>query len=63
MNSPVDVTVNGQSAEVINKVGWPGLVDTYRVDFRVPEEAAAGMAVLQLSAAWIAGPLVNFPIQ
>jgi uncharacterized protein (TIGR03437 family) len=37
VNSPVDVTVNGQSAEVINKIGWPGQVDTYRLDFRVPD--------------------------
>ena len=24
VNSPVEVTVNGKDAEVINKIGWPG---------------------------------------
>jgi uncharacterized protein (TIGR03437 family) len=62
VNSPVAVTVNGQAAEVVNSVGWPGLVDTYRVDFRVPD-GATGMAAIQLSAAWIAGSSVNTPIQ
>jgi uncharacterized protein (TIGR03437 family) len=63
VNSPVDVTVNGQTAEVINKIGWPGLVDTYRVDFRLPDATATGMAAIQLTAAWIAGSTVNIPIQ
>jgi hypothetical protein len=63
VNSPVEVTVNGQTAEVINAVGWPGLVDTYRLDFRVPDGTATGMAAIQLTAAWIAGSPVNIPIQ
>ena len=63
VNSPVDVTVNGQSAEVTNKLGWPGLVDTYRVDFRVPDATVAGTASIQLTAAWIAGHSVKIPIQ
>ena len=63
VNSPVAVTVNGQAAEVVNSIGWPGLVDTYRVDFRVPDGATAGAAMIQLTAAWIAGPSVNVPVQ
>jgi uncharacterized protein (TIGR03437 family) len=63
VNSPVDVLVNGQAAEVVNKVGWPGFENVYRVDFRVPEGTAAGMATLQLSAAWIPGSPVNIQIQ
>src|SRR5262249_52011805 len=55
VNSPLAVTVNGRDAEVVNGCGWPGLVDTYRVDFRVPSGMAAGTASVQLSAAWIAG--------
>jgi uncharacterized protein (TIGR03437 family) len=63
VNSPVDVTVNGQAAQVINKIGWPGLLDTYRVDFRVPDGTTAGTAVMQLTAAWIAGAPVSIPVQ
>lgn len=62
VNSPLAVTVNGQDAEVINGLGWPGLVDAYRVDFRVPA-MAAGTASVQLSAAWIAGPAVRIAVQ
>jgi hypothetical protein len=63
INSPVAVTVNGQVAEVVNGIGWPGLVDTYRVDFRVPTGVTGGTAAIQLSAAWIGGPSVNIPVQ
>jgi hypothetical protein len=55
--------VNGKSADVLNKIGWPGLVDTYRVDFRAPEDTGAGTATIQLSAAWIAGSPVTIPTQ
>jgi uncharacterized protein (TIGR03437 family) len=63
VNSPVNVTINGRSADVINAVGWPGLVDTYRVDVRVPDGIATGTAGVQLTAAWIAGPIANIPVQ
>ena len=63
VNSPVAVTVNGQAAELVNSIGWPGLVDTYRVDFRVPDGATAGTATIQLTAAWVAGSSVNVPVQ
>ena len=63
VNSPIEVTVNGNSVDVINKVGWPGMLDTYRVDFRVPDGVAAGTAAIQLTAAWIAGPSANIPTQ
>ena len=63
VNSPVDVTVNGRPAQVINSIGWPGLVDTYRIDFRAPDQTTAGMASIQITAAWIAGPVARIPIQ
>ncbi|MDX1979404.1 MAG: hypothetical protein SFV51_03985 [Bryobacteraceae bacterium] len=63
VNSPLSVKVNGQDAEVVAGVGWPGLVDTYRVDFRVPSGMAAGMASVELSAAWIGGTAVRIPVQ
>jgi uncharacterized protein (TIGR03437 family) len=63
VNSPLVVTVNGRDAEVVNGIGWPGMVDTYRVDFRVPEGTAAGTASVQLSAAWMAGTAVRIAVQ
>jgi len=63
VNSPVDVTVNGRPAEVINNTGWPGLVDTYRIDFRAPPDTAKGAASIQISAAWISGAPVSIPVQ
>lgn len=63
VNSPVDVKVNGKSAEVLAAVGFPGAVNGYQVNFRVPADAAKGVATVQVSAAWIAGPSVNVPIQ
>ncbi|MFN0170025.1 MAG: hypothetical protein ACKV22_26675, partial [Bryobacteraceae bacterium] len=63
VNSPVAVTVNGQDAEVVNATGWPGQVDAYRVDFRMPDGLAAGTAALQLSAAWITGAAVRIAVQ
>jgi hypothetical protein len=33
------------------------------VNFQVPSDTTKGAATIQLSAAWIAGPAVNIPIQ
>ena len=63
VNSPVDVTVNGTPAQVIAAVGYPGSVDGYQVNFRVPADAGHGMARLQLSAAWITSTAATIPIQ
>jgi uncharacterized protein (TIGR03437 family) len=63
VNSPVEVTVNGRDAQVVNKVGWPTLNNVYRVDFRVPDGAVAGVASVGLSVAWIKGPEVKIPIR
>ena len=62
VNSPVEVTVDGQPAPVINKVGWPGLVDTYRVDIQLPEKVS-GQARVRVTAAWIPGDEVRIPIR
>ena len=63
VNSPVEVTVNGRPAEVLAAVGYPGTLDSYQVNFRVPTDTAKGPASVQVSAAWIAGPAVNIMIQ
>jgi hypothetical protein len=63
VNSPVEVTVNGKSAEVLAADGVPGATDGYQVNFRVPSDVAKGPATIQLSAAWITGPGVAVVIQ
>jgi len=63
VNSPVEVTVNGKAAQVVNAIGWPGMNNVYRVDFVVPDGTAAGMATLGLSVAWINGPEVKIPVR
>ena len=63
VNSPVDVTVNGKASTVVNKIGWPGRVGVYRVDFQVPDGTAAGAAAIQLSAGWIDGPSASLPVR
>ena len=63
VNSPVDVMVNGKSAEVLGAVGHPGSVDTYQVNFRVPPDTTKGTASIQISAAWIPGAPVSIPVQ
>ena len=63
VNSPVEITVNGTAAEVMGGVGYPGAVDGYQVNFRVPSDAAKGVAAIQVGAAWIAGTPVRIAIQ
>jgi hypothetical protein len=63
VNSPVEVTVNGKAAEVPSAVGFPGAVDGYQVNFRVPPDTAKGPASIQVSAAWISGAAVSIPVQ
>ena len=62
-NSPVNVTVNGKSAEVLGAVGYPGSLDGYQVNFRLPPDTSAGTATIQLSTAWIAGPAATIAVQ
>lgn len=63
VNSPVEVTVNGKAGEVLNKIGWPGTSDTYRLDIRVPDRIAPARATVQLTAAFIPGREVTLPMQ
>jgi len=63
VNSPVAVTVNGKAAEVLGAVGYPGAVDGYQVNFRLPSDAVSGTATIQVSAAWIAGAPVSLPVR
>ena len=63
VNSPIDVTVNGESAEVLTAIGSPGTIDSYRVDFRVPPDISPGAATIQISAAWIPGAPVSIAVK
>lgn len=63
VNSPVEVKVNGKPAEVLAADGFPGSVDGYQVNFRVPPDTAKGIAAIQVSAAWIAGTPTSITIQ
>jgi uncharacterized protein (TIGR03437 family) len=63
VNSPIEVKVNGNSAEVLGAVGFPGSLDGYQVNFRVPPGTAKGVATIQVSAAWIAGTAARIAVQ
>jgi len=63
VNSPVEVIVNGKAAEVLGAVGYPGGVDAYQVNFRLPPDTAKGPASIQITAAWISGAPVSIPVQ
>jgi hypothetical protein len=63
VNSPVEATVNGNAADVVNKIGWPGTTDRYRLDIRLPDGTAPGIATIQVTAAFIAGQEVSIPVQ
>jgi uncharacterized protein (TIGR03437 family) len=63
VNSPVEVTVNRKPADVLNKIGWPGTTDTYRLDIRIPEGTAPGTATFQVTAAFIPGSEFSILVQ
>ena len=63
VNSPVQVTVNGNPATVLAAGGFPGSADIYQVRFQVPSRTGPGAAVVQVITAWIAGPTVSLSIQ
>src|SRR5215831_2845032 len=55
VNSPVQVLVNGNAADVLYAGGYPGAVDGYQVNFRVPNNTSPGQAALQLTSSWLVG--------
>ena len=63
VKSPVEVTVDGTTAEVLGSAGLPGSIDGYQVNFRGPPGAVSGTASIQLSAAWIPSAPVSIPVQ
>jgi uncharacterized protein (TIGR03437 family) len=63
VSSPIEVTVNGRPAELLAAVGFPGAVDGYQVNFRVPPDTVRGVATIQVTSAWIAALPVNMTVQ
>jgi hypothetical protein len=63
VNSPVDVIVNGKPSEVLGTAGYPGSVDGYQVNFRLPPGIGKGTASIQVTAAWVSGPSVSIAVQ
>jgi hypothetical protein len=63
VNSPVEVLVNGRSAEVLYSGGYPGALDHYQVNFRVPDGTPTGTVSVQVSSAWILGPAISISVQ
>jgi len=58
-NAPVEVLVNGKSSDVLYAGGYPGAIDGYQVNFRLPSSLTPGNASLRLTAAWIPGPEIT----
>jgi uncharacterized protein (TIGR03437 family) len=64
VNSPIEILVNGSAAEVMAATGYPGSLDGYQVNFKLPAaNMGKGMATLRISAAWIPGPEVRIAVE
>jgi uncharacterized protein (TIGR03437 family) len=63
VNSPVEVVVNSSPAEVISANGYPGAVDVFQVNFRVPDDALPGSATFRMTSGYIPGTDIKIPIQ
>lgn len=62
-NAPIDVVVNGQSSGVLYAGGYPGSVNGYQVNFRLPAALGPGNAALHVTAAWIPGPDITIAMK
>jgi hypothetical protein len=63
VKSAVEVRINGSPAEVLYAGGYPGVIDGYQVNFRVPAGTTPGTATLGLTAGFIAGGQVTIQVQ
>ena len=61
--SPVEVRVDGQPAEVLNKFGWPDRVNRYRVDFRIPENVRRGEPEVVITGRGYTGLPTRIPVR
>ena len=63
VNSPVEASVNGNSAQVFYAGGYPGATDVYQVNLQLPSGIQPGMASLQVTSAWQPSAPVQIPIR
>ena len=63
VTSPVEVRVNGKPAEVLGAEGFPGAVDGYQVNFRLPADTLKGLASLQVSTGMVADTAVKVMVK
>ena len=68
VNAPVEVAVDGKPAAVLYTGGYPGAIDAYQVNFRLPDEInpaspASRTAALRITAAWIPGSEIRIEIK
>jgi hypothetical protein len=59
----IRVRFNGAGTDVETKIGWPGEINRYRVDIRVPVSAPRGLSWLDISANGITGPAIEIPVR
>jgi hypothetical protein len=59
----VGPSFNGARADVLVNIGWPGEINRYRIDIRVPMDAVSGISWLDLTANGITGPAIEVPLR
>lgn len=63
ITAPAALAVNGSPAEILYAGSYPGAVNGYQVNFRVPAGTPSGTATLRLTVGFIAGSTVTIPMQ
>jgi uncharacterized protein (TIGR03437 family) len=60
--APVSVRIGGDTTGVGLKIGWPGAVNSYRIDFPLPADAHGDVSI-RVIAGGVVGPPVVIPVQ
>jgi uncharacterized protein (TIGR03437 family) len=61
-NCPVQVKVGGENSRILYAGMYPGVENTYQINFQVPADVPAGMADVQISTGFIGGSPVAMPV-
>jgi uncharacterized protein (TIGR03437 family) len=62
VNSPIQVMVNGTAVPATYAGGYPGTVNGYQINFKLPDDTVSGLASLSLNVAWINGSEAKVPV-